>query len=198
MGAFKSRDSFAWDVGQHVKIDPAYYDKHANELRFLNVAKECVYAITEVHEHDGQFEYSITAAHKKVKFDAANLVLLPNPKPAYKPKEGEPPFWVRGKFIKGRTITGAIRGHQYCLNVKTGQVYIAAGADWQLMSEQDLASRPYIKATLLREYQYMINSEKQHELYLQRQDRREYARAMSVAATSGQSVLMHIGISTRN
>lgn len=198
MGAFKSRDSFAWDVGQQVKIDPAYYDSRAKELRFLNVAKDCVYAIEEVHEHDGQFEYSITAAHRKVKFDAANLVLLPNQKPAYKPKEGEPPFWVRGKFIKGRTITGAIRGHQYCLNAKTSQVYIAAGADWQLMSEQDLASRPYIKTTLLREYQYMVDSEKQHELYLQRQDRREYARAMSVAATSGQSVLMHIGISTRN
>lgn len=198
MGAFKSGDSFAWDVGQRVKIDPAFFDNHSRELRFLNVVKEAVYAVEEVHENEGQFEYSITAGHKKVKFDAANLVLLPNQKPAYKPKEGEAPFWVRGKFIKGRTITGAIRGHQYCLNAKTGHVYLAAGADWQLMSEQDLASRPYIKATLLREYQYMVDSEKQHELYLQRQDRKEYARAMSVAATSGQSVLMHIGTSTRN
>lgn len=198
MAAFKSRDSFAWDVGQNVKIDPAYYDQHAKELRFLNVAKECVYAIAEVHEHDGQFEYSITATHKKVKFEAANLVLLPNPKPAYKPKEGEPPFWVRGKFIKGRTITGAIRGQQYCLNAKTGQVYKATGADWQLMSEQDLARTPYILETLQKEYQYMLDSEKQIEQHWQRQQRKEYARAMSVAATSGQSVLMHIGTSTRN
>ena len=187
--------SFPWDKGQFVKVNSEFYDRNATELRFLNVVKDAVYSICMVKPNDGNFEYAITVNNKQITFAGENLVLLPVAEQPKSKTLPETPFWVRRKFIFGRTIIGEIRGIRYSLNAKTGQVYKANVDEWVLTTQPELDDKPYIHKTLVQEYNNEAAVEKK---FAERLKRKEYARAMSCAAKTGQSAINFMGKTTRN
>ena len=90
------------------------------------------------------------------------------------------PFWQHVKFVKNHHIQGLIAGRPYLYNSKTGDVYRHAGG-WVLMTEAELAAKPYIKDTLSVEYSKF---DSQDDRWNKLERRKQYSLAATRACNS--------------